>query len=264
MTAGLRWLLAACVLATGAVQAQEWREDAEIGQLFRKAGLRGTFVVYDAGRDRLTGHDRSRANNRYVPASTFKVPHTLIGLSVAAVADVDEVVPYGGEPQPFAAWERDMSLREAIAVSNLAVYRTLARRIGLARMRDGVSRLGFGNGEIGTVVDRFWLDGPLRISAVEQTRFLADLARDALPFPPALQAATRDIVLLERREDGRELYGKTGWENAPGPGVGWWVGWVRDGADVYAFALNIDMATPADADRRVSLGRAALATLDIY
>lgn len=49
-------------------------------------------------------------------------------------------------------------------------------------MRANVSRLGYGNAEIGQVVDNFWLVGPLKISAMEQTRFLLRLAQE-LPFP---------------------------------------------------------------------------------
>jgi len=134
----------------------------------------------------------------------------------------------------------NMGLREAIKVSNVPVYQELARRIGLERMRDNVARMGFGNGEIGTVVDNFWLDGPLKISAVEQTQFLARLARDELPFPKDAQAKVREIVHLEQG-DGWTLYGKTGWVNVPNPGIGWWVGWVIKESHVYSFALNIDI-----------------------
>lgn len=45
--------------------------------------------------------------------------------------------------------------------------------------------------QIGSVVDTFWLRGPLAISAVEQTRFLDRLARQVLPFPLQAQRAVR-------------------------------------------------------------------------
>jgi hypothetical protein len=103
--------------------------------------------------------------------------------SVGAVASVDEVLPYRSNDPPFsAAWEKDMGLRQAMVVSNVPIYQELARRIGLERMRQGVVKLGYGNKQIGTQVDRFWLRGPLAISAVEQTLFLNRLARKQLPF----------------------------------------------------------------------------------
>jgi beta-lactamase class D len=178
------------------------------------------------------------------------------------VKNVDEVLPYGGKPQPFKAWEKDMSLREAITLSNAAIYQQLAWRIGVERMRDGVSGMDFGNGEIGTVVDDFWLVGPLKISAVEQTRFLARLAQDALPFPKNLQESVREVIRLEQR-DNWTLYGKTGWVNGPNPEVGWWVGWVQKHGRVYAFALNIDIQQATDASKCVELGRASLEALGV-
>ena len=162
-----------------------WKESPEIGQIFKSAEVHGTFVLYDVTANAYIGHDKVRAEKRFIPASTFKIPNTLIGLSVGAVQNVDEVLPYKGDPHPFIeAWVKDMGLREAIALSNAAIYQELARRIGLERMRDNVSRLGYGNKEIGAAVDIFWLNGPLKISAVEQTQFLARLAQNALPGLP--------------------------------------------------------------------------------
>jgi beta-lactamase class D len=250
------------LLLISQVQAAEWQESPKVAELFNNASANGTFVLYDVTTQRFIGHDRTRAEKRFIPASTFKIPNTLIGLAVGAVKSVDEVLPYGGNPQPFKAWERDMGLREAIALSNAAIYQELARRIGLEQMRENVSRLGYGNAEIGTSVDTFWLRGPLRISAVEQTQFLAKLAQDALPYPRALQEQVREMIVVETSANGM-LYGKTGWESAPGPGVGWWVGWVQKDQRIYAFAVNIDMQNASDASNRVELGKASLAALGV-
>ncbi|MDD2761635.1 MAG: penicillin-binding transpeptidase domain-containing protein [Methylomonas sp.] len=194
--------------------ALDWRDSPAIGKLFADAGVQGTFVLYDADAKAFIGHDRVRAETRFVPGSTFKIANSLIGLSVGAVKDVDEVLPYGGKPQPFKAWERDMSLREAIKISNVPVYQELARRISLDRMRRGVAAPDYGNGEIGDVVDRFWLRGPLQISAVEQTVFLARLAQGELSFPQDVQEQVRDIIRMERG-DGWILYGRPAGSTPP-------------------------------------------------
>lgn len=242
--------------------AVDWKENHAIEELFKSADANGTFVVFDVAANQFIGHDKARAERRFIPASTFKIPNTLIGLSVGAIKSVDEILPYGGQPQPFKTWEKDMGLREAIVLSNVAIYQELARRIGLEQLRESVSKLEYGNKNIGTSVDTFWLLGPLKISAVEQTQFLAKLAQDALPFPHEHQEKTREIILLEKSV-GWTLYGKTGWENAPGPGVGWWVGWVQKDNRIYAFALNIDIHNTTDASKRIELGKASLKLLGI-
>ena len=245
-----------------AAHASEWTASADVAALFKQAGVTGTFVVYDIDADRYLGYNRSRAETRFVPASTFKIANTMIGLSVGAVENVDEVLPYGGAPQPFKSWERDMSLREAIALSNATIYQVLARRIGLERMRKNVTELQYGNSDIGTRVDTFWLEGPLAISAVEQSRFLARLVAGDLPFPQHVQRITREIVRLEQGEDWA-LYGKTGWMNAPGSGVGWWVGWIEKNERAYTFALNIDILKSSDAGKRIELGKASLEAVGV-
>ena len=229
-----------------------------MGELFRAQALTGTFVLFDREADTMLVWNETRARKRFTPASTFKIANSLIGLDTGAVKDVDEILPYGGKPQPFKQWEHDMGLREAIKISNVAIYQELARRIGLERMRTGVKKLGYGNTEIGEVVDHFWLDGPLAISAVEQTQFLSRLVDGKFPVTSQAIAAVKEITLLEKT-DAYELHGKTGWLFEEK--LGWWVGWVERGGKAYPFALNIDLPSDADAAKRIPLGRECLRSL---
>lgn len=250
-------LLPACVLA----QAAEWKESVQLARLFQQEGVQGTFIVHDVSRDAYTVHDRARAETRYLPASTYKIPNSLIGLATGVVANVDQVLPYGGGPTRRPEWAQDMSLRDAIRVSNVPVYQGLARRIGMERMREGLRALQYGNMDPGTVIDTFWLDGPLKISALEQTVFLDKLAQDNLPVPKAAMAGVRAIL---RQEGGAELYAKTGW-GVPGggPDIGWWVGWVKKDGKLYTFALNLDIPDDATGAKRVPLGKASLQALGL-
>lgn len=241
----------------------DWEESSKVSELFKGAEVNGTFVLYNIKTDRYIGYNKPRAEKRYVPASTFKIPNSLIGLSVGAVKNVDEVLPYKSDVPPLSkGWEKDMGLREAIVVSNVPIYQELARRIGLERMRENVSKMSYGNEEIGDTVDTFWLKGPLEISAIEQIQFIVRLAQDELPFPKVWQKSVREIVLLDQGENWK-LYGKTGWQNAPDQGVGWWIGWVQKGDSIYPFALNMDIQKASDASKRVEIGKASLKALGI-
>ncbi len=254
-------LFAALALSIQVSFAQTYREAPELKPCFEDAGVAGTFVLFDVAADTMLVWDEARAKQRLTPASTFKIANSLIGLDVGAVKDVDEVLPYGGKPQPRKEWERDMGLREAIKISNVPIYQELARRIGLERMREGVRKLGYGNMEIGNTVDRFWLVGPLAISAVEQTEFLRRLVGGTLPIDSKAQRAVREITLIEKT-DVYELHAKAGWFVGPTPPqIGWWVGWIEREKHVYPFALNFDIQNNADADKRIPLGRACLKAL---
>ena len=252
--------VAATLPAAGAANADR----ADIRALFHEHDASGTFVLVDAATGETTLADATRAGRRLVPASTFKIPNSLIAFETGAVADADTVLPYGGGRTANPAWARDMSLRDAMPISNVPIFQEVARRVGLARYRDWLAKLDYGNRDPGAVVDRFWLDGPLRISATEEARFNARLAQKALPASQRAQTLVHDIVRLESA-GGATLYGKTGWFVKRGEtSVGWWTGWVERGSRIHAFTLNMDMPQMAMAPRRLEIGRAALKLLGIY
>jgi beta-lactamase class D len=254
------------VIAVGIpAQGTETGERDDLAVAFQEQGVPGAFALYDPAADRMTTVNGKRAETRYIPASTFKIANSLIALEVGVVKDENEVIPYGGKPQPFKQWEKDMSMREAIGISAVPIYQELARRVGLERYREWLAKLGYGNAQTGEAVDRFWLDGPLKISAEEQARFAASLAEGKLPFSARTQTIVRDILKQEVK-NGRILYAKTGWYIPKGnePQIGWWTGWVDDGGKISAFALNIDIDTVDDARKRQEIARTLLAKLGLY
>jgi beta-lactamase class D len=253
-------VLIALAMSFHSLSAQTYQEVPELAKVFKGKGVVGTFVLFDVATDTMFVSDEARAKKRFTPASTFKIANSLVGLDVGAVKNVDEVLPYGGKPQRIKEWERDMGLREAIKMSNVPIYQELARRIGIERMREGVKKLGYGNMEIGNVVDRFWLDGPLAISAVEQTEFLHRMLSGSLPINANAVSAVKEITLLEKT-DTYELHGKTGWLFGTARQLGWWVGWIERENKVYPFALNIDVTKDGDAAKRIPIGRDCLKAL---
>ena len=253
----------AVLMTASPALADAIEERPDLAKLFQQQGVPGTFVLFDVAADRLIATDAERAQQAFVPASTFKVANTLIAFETGVVRDENEIVPYGGQPQRVRAWEKDMTLREALKTSNFAIYQEVARRVGVPRMQAMLDRLDYGNRRIGDVIDRFWVDGPLEITAVEQVRFLARLAHGKLPVGERSQALTRELMRLEHRGD-TTLYGKTGWYAGSSPQLGWWVGWIERSSAVHAFALNIDMKSDKDAPKRETLGRALLARLGVY
>lgn len=254
--------LAAALPSAPSLAATQNRSD--LLAIFRRYGATGTFALVDAASGETTLADPARAARRFVPASTFKIPNSLIAFETGAVGDADTVLPYGGGRTRNPAWARDMSLREAMPISNVPIFQEVARRVGLPRFRDWLGRLSYGNADPGTVVDRFWLEGPLRISAVEEARFNARLAQKALPASARAQTLVHDIIRLESA-GGATLYAKTGWYVQRGQtSIGWWTGWVERGSRIHAFTLNIDMPQMAMAPKRLEIGRDILKRLGIY
>lgn len=257
-------LLCVCVLSlTVGAFAAERIERSDLGTLFDQAGVTGTFVLFDIESDLLTVVNPQRAEQRFFPASTFKIANSLIALENEAVADEDEIIPFGGKPQHIKAWEKDMSMRQAIAVSNVPVYQELARRIGLDLYGNWLAKLDYGNRTAGNNVETFWLVGPLAISALEQVEFLARLSQQELMADRNHQLVVRDIIRVET-QDGAALFAKSGWTTAPDPDIVWFVGWVEKDNRILTFAMNLDADTRAKARLREPLARGFLKALDIW
>ena len=96
--------MALVMLLASQAQAHDWRESPAVGELFQRAGMKGTFVLYDVAARPIGATMKPAPTSGSVPASTFKIPNSLIGLTVGAVAGPDEVLPYGGSPPFIQEW----------------------------------------------------------------------------------------------------------------------------------------------------------------
>ena len=241
----LALLLSLCACRTvPAKLPEEAVERAELRPIVDETGFDGTVLLYDLRRDRLYSVHGEGADVRHLPASTFKIANALAALDAGMVADENAVVPWDGVTRPEqAAWNRDLTLREAFRHSAVPHFQWLARNLGAERMQAVVDRVGYGNRDLSGGIDRFWLDGGLRISPREQLDFLVRLYRRELPFSVQAQEAVIRLMLAEETE-GHRIRAKTGWALRVSPQSGWWVGWVERGEDVYFFATVLRAERP--------------------
>lgn len=188
-------------------------------------------------------NDLKWVKQRYIPASTFKIFHSLIGLELGVVNPQEVFFVYSGEKLEMRQWEKTMNLKEAIATSNVPSFKALAQKIGYTRMKESIKKLQYGNQDIGTIEDlqKFWLKGPLRISPIEQVDLLFALAHKRLPFSKKSQEEV--IEMLEQDQGDHKMYAKTGLSVAGDGKYGWIVGWVslndKHTDSIIPFALHL-------------------------
>jgi beta-lactamase class D len=237
----------------------ETNERHDFEHYFSDAGTQGTLIVYDLRRDLTMVCNPIRATTRFLPASTFKILNSLIGLETGVVRDVDhQIFSWDGVKRDIAAWNRDHTLRSAIKYSVVPVYQSIARQIGPQRMDHFVRAVGYGNCDIsGVPIDQFWLHGHLRISAQEQIQFVKRLYLGDLPFSKRSMDLVKDIMVVEKT-DAYTMRAKTGWATEVTPPIGWFVGWVEHGDDVDFFALNLDVLHEDQLPARISITKAVL------
>ena len=229
-------------------------------QVFADAGTEGTFVLLDSNANRLVMTDETRTRQGLPPASTFKLPHALIALETGVVADADnEVIKWDGVTYEYDEWNRDHTLRSAMKYSVVPAFRQIARRIGSERMQYFLDKFDYGNKDIGgAAIDQFWMTGNLRITQIEQARFVERLQQGRLPVSSRSLDLVKDIVPVEKADDA-VVHAKTGTIMAGDkPSVGWLVGWVEHGGASAAFAMNIDIHTAPHLAGRMALAEAVL------
>ncbi|HEY8606162.1 MAG TPA: class D beta-lactamase [Noviherbaspirillum sp.] len=242
---------------------------AQVETRFREAGVKGAFVLLDAQGAEVLRYNPERARQRFLPASTFKIPNTLIALETGVADGPGHAMAWDPEKAPRkswwpAAWAGDHELQSALKHSVVWYYQELARRIGPARMQAWLDRFDYGNRDISGGIDRFWLDGGLRISPDEEAAFLRRFYFGELGLSARTTALAKDMLVLEQTPDYR-LSGKTGWValGDDQPQTGWLVGYVEQKGKVHFFATNIDIVRNADAAQRVPMTKAILRDLGL-
>ena len=244
--------------ATVAPQRSEIR--SALAKRFTDDGTAGTFVGYKVEDYLVIASDADRSGEAKLPASTFKIPNSLIALETGVVEDPDkDVFKWDGVTRPIEAWNKDHTLRSAIAASAVPVYQEIARRIGPERMQKYLDLFEYGNRDIGGGIDQFWLTGSLRIDPVQQVDFIDRLRRGTLSVSKRSQDLVRDIIPVTKVDDA-VIHAKSGLLGAERgePSLGWMVGWVDKGDRPTVFALNMDCPEPRHAADRMTLTQACL------
>jgi beta-lactamase class D len=239
----------------------EIRED--LAKHFADAGTEGTFVGYKIDDYLVIASDKERSGEAKLPASTFKIPNSVIALETGVVSDPDkDVFKWDGVTRSIEAWNKDHTLRSAIAASAVPVYQEIARRIGAERMQKYLDLFEYGNRDIGGGIDQFWLTGNLRIDPVQQVDFVDRLRRGTLPVSKRSQELVRDILPVTKVGDSiiRAKSGLLGAEIGK-PSLGWMVGWAEKGSANTVFALNLDVRDPSHIADRMKLTQQCLADI---
>jgi beta-lactamase class D len=236
---------------------------------FDNLGVNGSIIIYDLDRDRFDQHNPSRNNAAFLPASTYKIPNSLIALETGVIKDDVAVLTWDGIERglgysPIEEWNQDLNLRLAFKYSAVWFYQVLARKIGHQRMQDFVNQIQYGNQNIGGKedIDRFWLSGELRITPKEQIDFLRRLYQNDLPFDQRTIDLVKDITIAEQTPN-YVLRAKTGWATSVTPNIGWYVGYLEQNDNVYFFATNLDMVSETPPAVRLEITRLCLQDLGL-
>ncbi len=201
--------------------------------------LIGSIIIYDSKLNQYHSNDFERGNTGFLPASTFKIVNSIIGLETNVLSDENHFFKWDGEPRRLKAWETDLNLTEAYKCSCVPCYQSVAREIGIDSMNYYLQKLEYGNQIIpDSLIDLFWLVGNFQISQIQQLNFLQRLQEQKLDISEKTYAVMKKIMLIDKKEN-YTLSGKTGWAIREGNNIGWFVGFIETNDNIYYLATNV-------------------------
>ena len=149
-------------------------------------------MLLDGQTGAFTRWNAARADQRFAPCSTFKIPNTAILLETGAATDPEFVVKY--DPALKAsreAWRQDHTLRSAYRDSVLWYYHALSKKAGLPAEARLVKQFGYGNADTS--------GGVAGDASVLDRRLAAHLAERAGRVPEAAAREPPRAVGADRR-----------------------------------------------------------------
>jgi beta-lactamase class D len=215
--------------------------DESLGTYFKDNHVEGCFALFNNGTGDFTIYNLDRyKDSSFLPASTFKIVNSLIGLQTGIISNTQMVIKWDGIVRRVPEWNKDLTMYEAFRISAVPYFQEVARRIGKDTMQFWLDSLHYGTTKIKTRIDTFWLDNSLKITPDEELGLVKRLYFDQLPFYNAYQDTVKKLMLFEDKPAYKLSY-KTGWgQRENGDQLGWMVGWIEENRHPYFFVLNIE------------------------
>jgi len=228
--------------------AQNIIERKDLKKFFDEYNHEGCFILYDLKKDEYLKYNPERCAERFIPASTFKIFNSLAALESGVFKDENEIIKWDGVERFIQSWNQNLNLKQAFKFSAVWFYQELARRIGEEKMQEYITLNHYGNEDISGGIDLFWLEGELRISPDEQIEFLKKNYSNETSFSQRSVDILKKIMIFDQTDE-YILRAKTGWGMRLETQVGWFVGYVEKGNDVYFFATNLETKNPDEGFR---------------
>lgn len=205
----------------------------------------GSFVIITRSSGAMICFNPKGCLEKLPPCSTFKIWNALFGMETGLITSVDDAFyKWDGETRFIPEWNKDLTLREAFKVSCVPAFQELARKIGPEKMKLWIEKIHYGDCDISSGVDLFWLPQKgrksLLITPLQQAELILNLVSKKLPFSPKSLEWLEEIMQIND-EEYSSLYGKTGTgvdENEK-INLGWFVGYLKRNREIHAFACVV-------------------------
>lgn len=241
------YLLVAVIVALQSCSPNNVKVDDSYKKYFEENHVTGTFALFNNGQGDFSIYNLHRyKDSAYLPASTFKIVNSLIGIQIGRIVNEKMVIKWDGIVRNYpngdtaTEWNKDLTMEQAFKASAVPYYQEVARRIGKDTMQRWLDSLHYGTQKITTKIDTFWLDNSLKVKPDEELGLVKKLYFGELPFQKRAQDIVKKAMIQEQNANYTLAY-KTGWGfTETGNALGWVVGWIEENKHPYFFVLNVE------------------------
>jgi beta-lactamase class D len=218
--------------------------DNNLEKYFAAEQVEGCFTMLNNSDGKVTVYNMGLDTMRFLPASTFDIINTLVGLQTGVVSDENMVIKWDGVIRPNSGWNKDLTLAQAFKANSLPYFQELARRIGKDTLKQWVDSLAYGNRNVSGPVDSFWHNNQLGISPDEQLGLLKRIYFDQLPFRKSVHQTVRDLMQQVDNTQYKLSYHTGFGFDQRNNSIGWLAGWIEENRHVYFFVTLVKSKDP--------------------
>lgn len=205
----------------------------------------GSFVLYNLKNDQYQVYNIDRAQTQYAVHSTSKILWTIIGLEEGLIKNEQEHIRWDSIKYPRQdrwpdGWAKDQTVVNALNKSVNWYYFELLSLMSPELIEKYLNKLDYKQGFDVEKVHYYGLTFNIKKSALEQIDFLKRLYSNDVKISDTTLAIVKKGMIF-KKTDQYTIYSRTGL----GPiendnGIGWFIGFIEKGNEVYLFALNVE------------------------
>jgi len=214
-----------------------------LDKYFSDLDVDGVICIYDLKNELWIKSDAKKAKVGTLPASTFKVLNTLIGLEENIVNGRHDTIRWDKKPKLFKSftiqnWNKDNDLEMAFKNSTVWYYEEISKQIKRQVYSRHLRKAKYSNRKIkNSEGSDFWNFGDLKVTPIEQVELLKKLYHNQLLFKIEHQELTKELM-IETQSSNQVLRSKTGWCYDK-LDIGWYIGYLEIEDNVIFFATRI-------------------------
>ena len=216
------------LIALGSCRSNNSKINNDLKKYFDSSNVEGSFSFLNNQLGNITIYNMKLDTTRLSTGTSFKIPEVLIGLQTGKITNENSEVDTS-----------KITLKEAFNKSSVPYFQSLANVIGRDTMKFWLDSIGYGNKNMSSSLDSFWLNNDLKVSPDEQLGLMSKLYFEQLPFQKYAQQTVENMMLQEDDSLYKLSYATGSGIDEKNNSFGWVTGWIEENRHIYFFVTFV-------------------------